>query len=144
VRGPDIDGAGDEVHELEEGDGTTGMEGGKVYWRVIGTRPDRTRTKQCSMDRHPPFRGSGGSGVIDDKPGLVPELSWENNCNTSSRCGLEQRTIQQEVHAELYVKDPVAGDGVSEGIDTNQWKSIRKLWGSDGITIYWYIESWMG
>ena len=25
--------------------------------------------KQCSMDRHPPFGGSGGSGVIDDEPG---------------------------------------------------------------------------
>ena len=77
----------------------------------------------------------------------MPELSWENNCNTKFKVWFgSNEQFSKKYTLSFTVKDPLAGGGgFQKALTSNQWKSIKKLVGDQtGSTIYWYIESWDG
>jgi hypothetical protein len=122
--------------------------GGTVYWRVVGTRMNRSiaTSKVCSMGVEP-APTVGNPSISDTRKSSLPTLSWENNCNKKFKAwfGSDSSFVKKATFA-FNVMNPTDNGGVLTKILTSgQWMAIRKLVGDvSGSTIYWYVESWDG
>ena len=129
-----------------------GAAGGRVYWRVVGTKTDTTLVESDVFS----FIVGGPEAVevvaipdtskTSDPP---PTLSWENNCNVkfkvwfSNDPDFTKKGVKKK-GLSYRVKNPDDNGGmfVAE-LTSGQWTSIRKVVGDiPGSTIYWYVESW--
>lgn len=130
---------------------TPGIPGGPVYWRVVGTRADKTiaTSEPGSIFVDPPL--TVGDPQLSHKSQSTlppPTLSWENNCNTKFKAwfgnaydfttpGMKKKALS------FSVKNPNEIGTFAKELTSAQWTGIRKLVGDEiGATIYWYVESW--
>lgn len=129
-----------------------GLSGGTVYWRIVGTRANKTiatsETGSIIVDPPKPVENPqiSHSSKTTTPP---PKLSWLNNCNTKfkvwfgndpdfAKPGMKKTSIaatdsnpyDNSERFELF-------------LTSGQWIKIRNVVGDvPGSTIYWYVESW--
>jgi hypothetical protein len=125
-----------------------GSDGGTIYWRVVGTRANKTTfTSEISSII------VGASDPVEDatissaSKGSIPELSWQNNCNIKFKAWFGgDDTFSKKSTYSFSMKNPIDNGGYFvKTLSPNYWKSIRRLVGDiTGSTIYWYVESWDG
>ena len=130
-----------------------GRSGGTVYWRVVGTRSDKARTKVYSEVRSitiDPPESAGNPNISSASKTSIPTLGWQNNCNVKFKIwfgnNLDLPKATKKRTFVFTVKNPLdnAGD-FNKTLTLSQWKSIRTLVGDiPGGTFYWYVESWDG
>jgi len=129
-----------------------GTAGGEVYWRIVGTRSDKTTgtSNVYSLVIGAPYEATNAD-IRPVSTGSLPTLSWENKCNKKfkvwfgnnpdfTKSGIKKKSFS------FSVSNPGDNGGVfSKELSLGQWRSIRKLVGNfSGSTIYWYVESWDG
>ena len=122
-----------------------GTAGGAVYWRVVGTRADRTPAPSnvCSIL----IEGAHGVDSPQISPtgkGSLPTLSWTNHCNKKFKVWFgNDISFSKKKSFSFNLKD--LSETFTKGLTSSQWGSIRKLVGdSDDSPITWYVESWDG
>jgi hypothetical protein len=129
-----------------------GGAGGTVYWRIVGTRADKTTfasDAQSILIQSP--QDAGNPNLSPASKSSLPSLSWQNNCNIKfkvwfandpdfTKPGIRKKALT------FNIKNPGNNGGIfTRQLTPGQWTSIRKLAGNvSGSTIYWYIESWDG
>jgi hypothetical protein len=122
--------------------------GGTVYWRVVGTRANRTKfiSESRSIIIEPP-QAVGNLNISFTSKGSLPELSWDNNCNTKFKVwfGSDEQFTKKTAFAS-NIKNPNDNEGeFTKLLTLGQWMAIRRVVGdTSGSTIYWYVESWDG
>jgi len=129
-----------------------GAAGGRVHWRVVGTRDDKSTAMSeptfLVMEGALP---AGEPGIAAAGGGSGPTLSWRNNCNTKFKVwfGTDADFTRRGMKKKAFsVRDPDprgAGGVCTMTLSAKQWVAIEKLVGGQaGATIYWYVESWDG
>jgi len=128
-----------------------GVDGGVVYWTVIGAKKDKTTVAGDIFS----FEVAGAEPVANpdisptSKTALPPPtLSWENQCNTKFKAWFGnsadlQKGVGRRVAISYGVQDPNENQGIFTNVLTSsQWSSIRRLGGDvTGAVLYWYVES---
>ena len=129
-----------------------GPQGGTIYWRVVGTKANKTKEESniYSMQIEGP-EPVGDSSIAPTSKASLPNVSWKNLCGTKFIAWFGNAfdfTIKGTKKKSYTFEDadPVDNEGVfTKGFRARQWKAIRKLVGDvRGSTIYWYVESWDG
>ena len=122
--------------------------GGTVYWRVVGTRMNRSiaTSKVCSIGVEP-AQTVGNPTISPTSKASLPELSWQNNCNTKSKVWFgSDNDFTKKTAFAFNISNPTVNGGLfTKLLTSGQWMTIRKLVGDvSGSTISWYVESWDG
>ena len=121
-----------------------GVSGGTIYWRVVGTRTNKTTfiTQSLSIVINPP-QAVGNATISPTSKGSLPQLSWQNNCDIKFKASFgSDAGFSQKTGYSFTIQNPNAGDFL-KSLASGQWKAIRKLVGDiSGSPIYWYVESW--
>ena len=124
-----------------------GTAGGTVYWKVVGTRPDKTLadSETASLTINPP-QPVLNPGLSTTSRSEVPQLTWENACNIKFKVWFGNLDFVKKTSLNFTVKNPMDNGGLFQtALTARQWETIRKLVGDKtGETIYWYVESWDG
>jgi hypothetical protein len=125
-----------------------GGNGGTVYWRVVGTRTNRTtfasEPYSIIVDSSQPVATPTIS--LTSKTSL-PELSWQDNCNIKFKAWFgNDDSFSKKSGYSFSIKNPTDNEGeFTKALTSGQWKTIRKLVGDvSGSPIYWKVESWDG
>jgi hypothetical protein len=131
-----------------------GSEGGTAYWKVVGTRDDKTLVESDIFS----IEVEEAAPVLDPAISHTsrtelppPTLSWGNNCNVKFKAWFAndpdfmKRGVKKKA-LSFKVKNPNDnGGGLIEPLTPSQWQTIRKLVGDEtGATLFWYVESWDG
>lgn len=130
----------------------SGMSGGTVYWKVVGTRTDReTATSDIYSIIIEGAQPVEGETISPNSRTSLPTLSWENNCNTRFKVWFGNdpdftKSDMKKKALSLNVKNPNDNNGLfTRPLTPGQWMAIRKVVGDvSGLTIYWKVESWDG
>ncbi len=123
-----------------------GIEGGPVYWRVIGTKADKsTATSDVRSIWVGGAQAVGSPEISPTQKSSLPTLSWENKCNKKFKVWFgSDSSFTKKKSLSFNVSDPTEVT-FSKGLILGQWTAIRKLVGDvSGSTIYWKVESWDG
>jgi hypothetical protein len=122
--------------------------GGPVFWRVVGTRSDKTLvnsdTLPLQIETPQPV---GNPAISDTSKSSLPTLSWDNNCNIQSRAWFGNNPyFTHKTSITFNVKDPTANGGAfAETLTSSQWTAVQNVTGRvTGSVVYWYVESWDG
>ena len=126
----------------------SGISGGSIYWKVVGTRTTRTTAKSemfsIIVD---PTQPVGDPTISPTSRTSLPTLSWRNNCNTKFKVwfGSDEQFTKKTAFA-FNIKNPNDNGGIFTKLLTlDQWRAIRRVVkDTSGSTIYWYVESWDG
>ena len=123
-----------------------GVEGGPVYWRVIGITADKTtETSDVRMIWIGGGQAVGSPEISPTQKSSLPTLSWENKCNKKFKVWFgNDSSFTKKKTLSFNVADPTESDFATQ-LTSSQWTGIRKLVGDvSGSTIYWKVESWDG
>jgi hypothetical protein len=122
-----------------------GVNGGSVYWKVIGTREDKIKATSnvCSLL----IEGADeveNPQISSTSKGSLPTLFWVNECNMKFKVWFgNDNQFSKKKSFSFSLKS--LSETFTKGLTSSQWSSIRKLVGdAAGETIYWYVESWDG
>lgn len=120
-----------------------GVIGGTVYWRVVGTRTDKTTFITQAFSIIVDGAQSAGDLIISSTGKTsLPQLSWQNNCNIKFKVWFGSDDSFSKKSGYLFSNQDPNGSFLKT-LTTGQWKAIRKLVGdTSGSTIYWHVESW--
>jgi hypothetical protein len=122
-----------------------GVNGGSVYWKVIGTRADKTQATSnvCSLLIEAAHEVESPQ-ISPTSKGSLPTLSWTNHCNMKFKVWFgNDSQFSKKKSFSFNLKN--LSETFTKGLTSSQWSSIGKLVGNAaGATIYWYIESWDG
>jgi outer membrane protein assembly factor BamB len=122
-----------------------GPQGGIVYWRVVGTKKDKTTMYSNILSLA--VKGAapvGNPTITPTNKTAFPILSWQNNCNTKFKIWFgNSSSFTKKKSLSFSVKNPADNGGLfTRTLTSAQWTSIRKLVGDvGGATIYWYVEA---
>jgi PKD repeat protein len=127
----------------------SGMSGGTVYWKVVGTRTDReiatSDIYSIIMEAAEPVEGETISPISRTS---LPTLSWENNCNTKFKVWFGNdpdftKNDMKKKALSFNVKNPNENNGLfTRPLIPGQWMVIRKVVGDvSGLTIYLRVPS---
>jgi hypothetical protein len=122
-----------------------GEDGGTVFWRIVGTKTDKTKVISDSSSMIiEPAHAVEAPNISPTKKVELPVLSWENNCNVKFKVWFGNEGFEQKTSLSFSVKNPGDNGGVfAKALRSSQWASIRKLVDDQsGRTIFWYVESW--
>ena len=125
-----------------------GKSGGTIYWRVIGTRTDKTSAISLpfSMVVLPP-EPAQSPNLSSTSRSASSELTWENACNVKFKVWFgSDPNFTKKTTLNFTLKNPLDNTGeLKATLTSRQWETIRKLVGDkSGETLYWYIECWDG
>jgi hypothetical protein len=125
-----------------------GKFGGTVFWRVVGTRTDKTiaTTQPFSLVVDPPDPVRNPS-LSSTSRNTLPEMTWENACNVKFKVWFGNTPdFSKKTTLNFSLKNPLDSGGVFRvGLTSRQWETIRKMAGDQaGATVYWYVECWDG
>jgi hypothetical protein len=122
-----------------------GVNGGSVYWKVIGTNEDKIKATSnvCSLL----IEGADeveNPQISSTSKGSLPTLFWVNECNMKFKVWFgNDNQFSKKKSFSFSLKS--LSETFTKGLTSSQWSSIRKLVGdAAGETIYWYVESWDG
>lgn len=124
-----------------------GINGGTIYWRVVGTKADKTVVVSSSFHSFSieAPKAAGSPVIAPTNITGIPTLSWENNCAIKFKVwfGSDESFTKKKALA-FNIANPNDNGGVfTKQLTSGQWTSIHKLVGSKpGEKIYWYVESW--
>jgi hypothetical protein len=125
-----------------------GNDGGTVYWKVVGTRANRTTfTSEVRSIIVEPSEPVGTPTISPTSKTPLPELSWQNNCNTKFKVWFgSDESFSEKRGYSFSVRNPNDNKGeFTKLLTSGQWKAIRRVVRDiSGSTIYWYGESWDG
>jgi hypothetical protein len=121
---------------------------GAIYWRVVGTRKDKTtfESEVRSILVDPP-QAVGTPLISSVSKGSIPSLSWQNQCSLKLKVYFgNDQNFAKKYTLTFNIKNPTDNGGTSvKPLSSSQWGAIRKLVGNKtGAKIYWYVESWDG
>jgi hypothetical protein len=118
-------------------------EGGTVYWKVVGTKPDKSTIESNVLSFVIKEPSPAGNPLID-LGSSPPRLSWGNNCNISFKVWFSGADSSAKKKGFSFkVADPETDGGISSRqLTTSQWKAINGLVANGSSNITWYIESW--
>lgn len=125
-----------------------GAEGGKVYWRVVGTTSNgaqSTSDKRSLLISAP--QPVGNPVISPVSRNTLPVLTWQNRCNVKFRVWFgSDAGFSRKIILPFHVSDLTLNGGTfSKELTQAQWLTIRMLVGNEpGSIIYWYVESWDG
>ncbi|MEW6584308.1 MAG: PQQ-binding-like beta-propeller repeat protein [Nitrospirota bacterium] len=123
-----------------------GGNGGRVYWRVVGTKADKTRVYSGILSLEVNGPEPVGEPIISSTDiTSLPVLSWQNNCNRKFNAWFgNDCNFTKKKSLTFTIKNPNDNGGAFiKALTSAQWTSIRKLVGDiGGSTIYWHVESW--
>jgi hypothetical protein len=125
-----------------------GISGGSVYWKVVGTRTNRTTaTSEVRSIIIEPAQPVEGQTISPTSKTSLPTLSWGNNCNSKFKVwfGSDEQFTKKTAFA-FNIRNPNDNEGeFMKVLTSGQWMAIRRVVGDiSGSTIYWYVESWDG
>jgi hypothetical protein len=122
--------------------------GGPMFWRVIGTRSDKTtvisNTLSILIDSPQPV---GNLLITNASKSSTPTLSWDNQCNIKFKVWFGNTpNFSKKTSVSFTIKNPDDNGGVFAGtLNSSQWTSVQGVVGRvSGAPIYWYVESWDG
>jgi hypothetical protein len=122
--------------------------GGPIFWRVVGTRSDKTvvnsNTLSLQIDTPQPV---GNPTITDTSKSSLPTLSWDNNCNIKYTVWFGNNpNFTHKTSVTFNIKDPTENGGVfTETLTSGQWMAVQNVTGRiTGSVVYWYVESWDG
>lgn len=127
-----------------------GMDGGSVYWRVIGTRSDKTKiySNTFSIKIKEPEPVANPEITLTSLNSL-PILTWENRCNTNFKVWFGNNAdfadpITKKKALSFRLINPSDNGGMlNKELTSSQRDSIGKLIEDEFSPIlYWYVESW--
>ena len=125
-----------------------GSSGGTIYWRVVGRRADGTTvTSETRSLVIEPAEAVGNPTISPTNKRSLPNLSWENNCNTKFKVWFgSDSSFTKKAPYSFGAKNPNDNGGVfNKGLTSSQWKKVTGLVNdATGSTVYWYVESWDG
>lgn len=125
-----------------------GTSGGTVYWRVVGTRANRTRaTSEIRSIIVEPAQEVTNPTLSSTSKSIVPILSWENNCNIKFKIWFgSDINFTKKTTYTFNLRNPSENEGkFTRQLAPGQWNAIRRVVGDvSGATIYGYVESWDG
>jgi len=123
-----------------------GNTGGILYWRVVGTRSDRTT---ATSDIHSiiigPPQPVRNADLSEPGQGSLPALSWENNCNIKFKVWFRSNdSFSKRTTFAFILKNPNDNGGVfAKTLTPGQWAVVKNLVRNAlDQNIYWYVESW--
>jgi hypothetical protein len=122
--------------------------GGPVFWRVVGTRSDKTLVNSgtLSLQTANP-QPVGNPAITDTSKSSVPTLSWENNCNIKFTVWFGNNPFfTHKTSVAFNVKDPTENGGLfTKSLTSSQWTAVQSVTGRvTGSVVYWYVQSWDG
>jgi hypothetical protein len=123
-----------------------GVEGGPVYWKVIGTKAAKTtETSDVRMIWVGGGQPVGSPEITPTQKSSLPTLSWENECNKKFKVWFgSDSSFTKKKFLSFNVADPTE-NGFATQLTSSQWAGIRKLVNNvSGSTISWKVESWDG
>jgi hypothetical protein len=123
-----------------------GASGGLVYWRVVGTKPNKaTEISDVRSIVVWPAQAAGSPAISSTSKGSSPTLSWLNNCNKKFKVWFgNDSSFTKKKALTFSVTDPTENTFTTQ-LTASQWTAIRKLVGDvSGSAIYWKVESWDG
>ncbi len=119
--------------------------GGPVFWKVIGTRSDKTTvTSGTFFVLINPPQAVGNLTIANTSKSSTPILSWDNQCNTKVKVWFgSNANFSKKTYVSFNIKDPNEDGGVfSHSLNSSQWTTVQQLVGKvSGSPIYWYVES---
>jgi hypothetical protein len=128
---------------------TSSSQNGEIYWKVIGTRPDRTTSESeaWSFSIGPPQLvtiNAPAGGLI---PGAIPPaFDFDTNCNVKFKLeisSLDNFSDSKKIKSFNYsTRDPNVDQKLTKPLSSFQWNSIKKLIGTG--TGYFRIKAWDG
>jgi hypothetical protein len=119
--------------------------GGQVFWRVVGTRADKTQdTSNVFSILIEGAHEVEDSQISPTSKSSLPTLSWSNQCNKKFKVWFgNDGQFSKKKSFSFSLKG--LSETFTKGLTSSQWGSIKKLAGdATGGTIYWYVESWDG
>jgi len=123
-----------------------GVSGGTVYWRVVGTREDRTtEPSELRSLITEAVQSAGSPSMSSTSKNDLPALSWQTSCNKKFKVWFgNDNSFTKKKTLTFNVADPTE-DAFTRELTASQWRAVRKLVGdASGSTIYWKVESWDG
>jgi hypothetical protein len=122
--------------------------GGPVFWRVVGTRTDKSLviSDTFSVEIANP-QPVGNPTITGTSKSSIPVLSWENNCNIKFRVWFGNNiNFTHQTSLSYNIKDPTQNGGVfTESLTSTNWTAVQNVTGRiTGSTVYWYVEAWDG
>jgi hypothetical protein len=123
-----------------------GVEGGPVYWRVIGIKADKTTlTSDVRMIWIGGGQPVGSPEITPTQKSSLPTLSWESKCNKKFKVWFgSDSSFTKKKSLSFSIADPTENTFTTP-LTSSQWTGIRKLVGDvSGSTISWKVESWDG
>jgi hypothetical protein len=119
-----------------------GTAGGTVYWKVVGTKPDKSKIESNVLYFIIKEPEPAGNPLIELR-NSPPRLSWENSCNTSFKIWFSSANNSAKKKALSFkVANPETGGGISNlQLTPGQWTAIKRLVGNGASNINWDIES---
>ncbi len=119
--------------------------GGQVYWRVVGTRTNKTQaTSNVCLLLVGAAQEVENPQISPTSKGSPPTLSWTNRCNVKFKVWFgNDSQFSKRKSFSFNLWNP--SETFTKPLTSSQWTSIRKLVGDTaGSTIYWSVESWDG
>jgi hypothetical protein len=129
-----------------------GESGGTVYWRVVGTRADKSLVESdvfSLMVKGSEFVSNPMISSTSRTTPPLPTLSWGNSCNIKFKAWFGDdpdftKHGMKKTALSFSIKNPNDNGGqFTKELTSSQWKAIRKVVHDvSGPFIYWYVESW--
>ncbi len=119
--------------------------GGPVFWRVIGTRSDKTTiTSDTFSVLIDPPQAVGNLTITSTSKSSSPILSWDNQCNIKFKVWFgSNANFSKKTSVSFNIKTPNENGGVfGDSLNSSRWLTVQQLVGKvSGSSIYWYVES---
>jgi hypothetical protein len=128
---------------------TSSSQNGEIYWKVIGTRPDRTTSESEAWGV-----AIGSSQLVTVNTPLgstlpgVPPPTFDFNTNCNVKFKLEISSISdfsdpKKIKSFNYTtRDPNVDQRLIKTLSSFQWNSVKKMIGTG--TGYFRIKAWDG
>ena len=134
----------------------SGPSGGTIYWRVVGTKPDKTVVVGDAFSLLIEAAEAVGNPQILPTNRTVPPLpilTWVNNCNKKFKVwfyndpdfytDLKKKGVKKKAFSFNILNPNDNGGSFLKELTSGQWTSIQNVVGkTSGSIIHWHVESW--
>lgn len=128
---------------------TSASQNGEIYWKVVGTRPNRTtaESQSWSFSVGPPQAATINSptngSIFSATP---PTFDFNTNCNVKFKLeisAIANFTDPRKIKGFSYTtKDPNVDQKLIKTLSSSQWNAVKKMIGVG--TGYFRIRAWDG